>query len=339
MEQFPSLETSGSVFSGANPPLSTHANITAAAVKRALEPIRFPTDSSGKTLAEMAQRDLDATLQLLVDRAIYITGSSGAAIALKDGEGMVCRAASGECAPQIGAQLHVNSGLTGECVRGRQVLRCDDAANDPRVNQESCRGLGIVSVLVAPVTQEEEVIGVFELFSGRARAFEERDTTAVQRLGEMIQTAVTQAKAAASAQENIVAAPTTQEKPVAQKIEVRTEKAVAETPSAPTAQKDAAPPRDIAEKTEDSASVGHLAHQLAVHRCQACGFPVSEGRKLCVDCQALADSGDLPASSSTTFLAEYAERQKSAGWFRSNIYWVGVALISVATVAALVWLR
>ena len=46
-------------------------------------PTEFPGEDGGRSLAEVAQRDLDAALQLLADRAQYITGASGAAIALR----------------------------------------------------------------------------------------------------------------------------------------------------------------------------------------------------------------------------------------------------------------
>ena len=52
------------------------------------------------------------------------------------------------------------------CARGRP-LRCDDAERDPRVNREVCRQLGIASVVVMPVVNDDEVLGVFELFSGQ----------------------------------------------------------------------------------------------------------------------------------------------------------------------------
>ena len=54
---------------------------TAAALVVAREALRFPGEDGGKSLTEMARRDLDATLQLLAERAQYITGASGAAIA------------------------------------------------------------------------------------------------------------------------------------------------------------------------------------------------------------------------------------------------------------------
>ncbi len=59
---------------------------------------------------------------------------------------------------------------------------------------------GIASVVVMPLVRGEEVYGVFELLSGRPRAFEERDFVALNRLAEMIQTAVEHADAARRAE-------------------------------------------------------------------------------------------------------------------------------------------
>src|SRR3989454_4937203 len=169
---------------------------------RTPERLRFPAEDGGKSLTEMAQRDLNAALQLLAERAQYITGASAAAIALREDEEMICRASAGPSAPALGAHLQVNSGLSGESVRTRQILRCNNAELDSRVNRESCRALGIASVVVLPLIREPEVNGVFELFSGRAYAFGERDIIALERLAEMIQTALEHAEAARRAGEN-----------------------------------------------------------------------------------------------------------------------------------------
>src|SRR5271166_552181 len=159
---------------------------------------RFPGEDEGRSLAEIARRDLDAALQLLADRAQYITGASGAAIALRRGQhaDMLCRASSGLNAPELGALLSMEYGLSGESVRTGRALRCDDAAHDPRVNQEGCRQLGIASVVIMPIMSERQVFGVFELFSGKPHAFDERDVSALQRLGEMVEVAVRHAVAA-----------------------------------------------------------------------------------------------------------------------------------------------
>ena len=163
-------------------------------------PMRFPGEDGGRSLAEMAQRDLDAALQLLADRAQYITGASGAAIALRRSgmADMLCRASTGSNAPELGALLSTEFGLSGESVRTRKALRCDDAERDARVNQDVCRQLGIASVVVMPVVNDDEVLGVFELFSGQAHAFGDRDLSAVQRLSEMVETAVRLARATAT---------------------------------------------------------------------------------------------------------------------------------------------
>jgi hypothetical protein len=173
---------------------------------------RFPGEDGGHSMAEMAQRDLDAALQLLADRAQYITGAGGAAIALRRDERneMLCRASSGAKAPQLGALLSTESGLSGESVRTRMPLRCDNAEHDPRVNQESCRDLGIASVMIVPIMGEDrlgqgQVLGVFELFSGQPDAFAERDLSALQRLGEMVETAVKLARAAEGAPPEMLA--------------------------------------------------------------------------------------------------------------------------------------
>jgi GAF domain-containing protein len=164
-------------------------------------------DNGGTYLAGMAQRDLDAALQLLADRAQYITGANGAAIALRNGKSdMLCRASVGANAPELGALLSTEFGLSGESVRTRQALRCDDAERDARVNHEVCRQLGIASVVVMPVVHDDEVLGVFELFSGKTHAFSERDLAALQRLSEMVETAVRLARVAGNLPEKLSSA-------------------------------------------------------------------------------------------------------------------------------------
>ena len=171
--------------------------------------VRFPGEDGGRSLADMAQRDLDAALQLLADRAQYITGANGAAIALRrtGKKDMQCRATTGSNVPELGALLSTEFGLSGESVRTRQPLRCDDAERDKRVNREVCRQMGIASVVVMPVVNDDEVLGVFELFSGQVNAFGERDVSALRRLSEMVETAVRLAHAAENLPQRLNADP------------------------------------------------------------------------------------------------------------------------------------
>ncbi len=49
-----------------------------------------------------------------------------------------------------------------------------------------------------PVVHDDEVLGVFELFSGKVNAFGDRDVTALERLSQMVETAVRLARASES---------------------------------------------------------------------------------------------------------------------------------------------
>jgi GAF domain-containing protein len=127
--------------------------------------------------------DLKAALNLVAARALEITGSTGAAIAIGVQEQMTCRAMSGPTAPPLGAPLPLDSGLSGECLRSRRTLRCDDTESDPRVNHEACLRLGGVgSMLLVPLLRRNVAIGVLEVFSTRLRAFDESDEHVLELL-------------------------------------------------------------------------------------------------------------------------------------------------------------
>jgi len=278
--------------------------------------LRFPAEDGGKSLAELAQRDLAVALRLLAERAQYITGASGAAIALREGEELICRARAGPSAPEVGSHLQASSGLTGESVRTREILRCNDATTDPRVNHESCKSLGIASVMVMPLLREQEVTGVFELLSNRPHAFEERDVIALQRLGEMIGTAIDHAAAVKRGIDGVSA----------------------QVPPSPPS----LPETDLP-ATSHQIAAAPVRPQLAnIGRCQTCGFPVSGSRTLCLDCEAAQHSAEQASPGSRpgapAFLAQLGGRQDQ-GWWREHMYTIGIVLMAVLTAVLLLWLR
>lgn len=242
--------------------------------------------------------ELDAALQLLVERAQYITGATGTALALPQGEEMVCRASAGASVPAVGARLQVRSGLTGESISRRQLLRCDNAETDPRVNLEACRALGIASIVVLPLLRGDgEVCGLFELFSDHPYAFEERDLIALERMAGLTLTALDLAEQ----RQNSAAAPAPErepEKPVELLPELSTAssapQAFAIPPDIPLNPEAAEPPVLPAEPPVISSALPVTTPEpepasvpeamLRVQKCASCGFPVSEGRTLCLDC-------------------------------------------------------
>jgi putative methionine-R-sulfoxide reductase with GAF domain len=313
---------------------------------------RFPANGN-QSLNEMAQRDLEAALQLLAERAQYITGASGAAIALLEGSEMICRASAGPSAPELGAEVQVKSGLTGESVRTRQVLRCDDAETDSRVNRESCRSLGIRSVMVVPLVSEQNVIGVFELLADRANAFEERDVTALERLAEMVQTGLEHADAAKRALQEITAKSELAAEEKGSESEMAPTEPVPSEPAliepilaeketladAPVATASVTEPEKAADLTSQPPEALRPPMLEKIGKCEACGFPVSEGRTLCLDCEAARLSGESPAplagGQPPAFLAKF-ETRKEQGWLGSHIYTIGTVLMVILTVVLLV---
>jgi hypothetical protein len=292
--------------------------------------VRFPGEDNHQSLAQMAKTDLEAALQLLVDRAQYITGASGAAIALLTDDRMLCRASAGSSAPSIGTQLQMDSGLTGESVRLKKLLRCDDVETDPRVNRESCRALGIVSVVVFPLVCDEQVTGIFELLSGKAYAFEERDIHAVERLGEMIQTAL-------EVEPDIpLRVPATSNTNSNSKDEISSGQKQNSAPSEKPAKfSSELNSHDIQPVAPINPGIVAQLH-ASVGKCASCGFPVSGGRKYCLDCESSASRQDASVGSmdAPDFLASYSN-QKQKSWFSRNIYWIGIVLMSLATAAFL----
>jgi putative methionine-R-sulfoxide reductase with GAF domain len=302
------------------------------------DPLRFPGDDEGKSLAEMAEQDLEAALQLLAERAQYITGASGAAIGLCEGREMVCSASAGPCAPAVGTQLQIHSGLTGESVRAHQVLRCDDAETDPRVNRESCRAMGIRSVMVMPLVREQDVIGVFELLASRPQAFEERDVTALERLAEMILTALEHADAAKRALREIAEALGLPETELAE-VQIPVTATVSQVSSevAPESHE----PAEVA-STREISPPASASPRLNIKTCTSCGFPVSAGRTICLDCEAALGTDQKPAvtGQAPAFLSQLASETARPNWLQAHFHTIGALLMAAATVAiVLLYLR
>lgn len=133
---------------------------------------------------------LDEVLQLVADRACSITGASGVAIALAEDNAIICRASTGQIAPDRGARIDPNSGFSGACLRGGQTVRCDDSETDARVNAQACRALGTRSMVAVPLSAKQRVIGLVEAFSNETYGFNDADVRSLNLLAELILAAI-----------------------------------------------------------------------------------------------------------------------------------------------------
>ncbi len=130
--------------------------------------------------------DLAASLRMIAERARSLTRAASAAVALLHKGSVVCRATVGASAPAFGTRLDVNSGLSGECFREGKTLRCDDAEHDTRVDLESCRRLGVRSILAAPVRYERDTIGLLMVFAPKPFNFDEGDVAVAESLAHTV---------------------------------------------------------------------------------------------------------------------------------------------------------
>ena len=138
--------------------------------------------------------DLKSALQLIAQRSQALVRAAGIAIALADSDPdfMVCRAGSGN-APPIGARLQLGSGLSGDCVKRAVPVHCDDSEADARVDPESCRALGIRSILAVPIRAGDISVGLIEAFSPHPNTFTESDAKTLQRFAETVLVAANRA--------------------------------------------------------------------------------------------------------------------------------------------------
>jgi putative methionine-R-sulfoxide reductase with GAF domain len=137
-----------------------------------------------------AELDLEPAISAITERAQHLTGATGAAMALRAGDEIVCRARTGRTAPDLGVRLQTDAGISAEAVRSGEIMLCHDAERNPRVDLASCRCLGVRSILVSPLRHYHRTLGIFEVLSSSPGAFDERDVATMQLLSGLMVAAI-----------------------------------------------------------------------------------------------------------------------------------------------------
>jgi TonB family protein len=161
-----------------------------------LRPELRPEDSSTDPTSTLEQHlragfppdlALDLVLNELVARAAEATHASSAALALARGDEMVCRAATGQLAPDLGVPLNTRDGLSGACLQTRHPQLSVDTEFDPRLDPVVSRRLGIRSILIVPVFDADnnsQFEGILEVFSPSPAAFSYNDQIVLESFAE-----------------------------------------------------------------------------------------------------------------------------------------------------------
>ena len=148
---------------------------------RSLNALSALTDVS--LAAEIA---LDVALYELLQQACTATLATSGAIGFCDCGEIVCRARTGESAPDLGVRLDQHSTLAAACFETRDSQCCDDTETDPRVDAERCRRLGVRSILLVPILRVQELIGILEVLSPLPNAFGDKEAEVLRMFSQRV---------------------------------------------------------------------------------------------------------------------------------------------------------
>jgi TonB family protein len=131
----------------------------------------------------------DALIRATTEAAKVLTAADGVAIAFRSKGVILCRARSGDLAPDVGSYVNANAGISGECLRTASILVCHDARNDTRVDNLVCERMGVRSIVVVPLRGPVGISGILEVFSARGDAFGNREINCLRGLAEIAEAA------------------------------------------------------------------------------------------------------------------------------------------------------
>jgi diguanylate cyclase (GGDEF)-like protein len=139
--------------------------------------------------------DLREVMQRVAERAEALTAAAGAVVELAEAEDMVYRAATGTAAEHIGLRLRRATSLSGMCVALNEVLCCHDTENDSRVDRESCRRVGVGSMICVPLVHDGIAVGVLKVMAPDPNAFGADDVETLGLLSGLVAAHLTHAEA------------------------------------------------------------------------------------------------------------------------------------------------
>jgi PAS domain S-box-containing protein len=132
--------------------------------------------------------DLNAVIQLVVERARELSEADGAAVLILDGGEVAIRAAGGALAESAGRRRPVENSIAGAALRFGRPLLIRDVATDPRSGSDGGSG----SVICAPFFHGSEPAGAVEVRRATP-PFEANERNVVALLASMLSTALSQA--------------------------------------------------------------------------------------------------------------------------------------------------
>jgi diguanylate cyclase (GGDEF)-like protein len=129
-----------------------------------------------------SELDLDAVMAEVAAQAHRLTRADAAVVEMLDGDELVYRAVAGGAEKFRGMRMNAETSLSGRSIRSGEILWCQDAGSDPRVDLQVAREAGARSLVIVPLLQRRKAVGALKAYSGRPYAFSERELRIVQML-------------------------------------------------------------------------------------------------------------------------------------------------------------
>jgi len=125
-------------------------------------------------------------MQRVAEEATAVVGGAeGALIGLvREDATLTFVCGTGYLASQVGGKVPLDGSLSGLAVRTRATLRCNDAESDPRVHLDLCQAYRVVSSVCVPLRRGRDALGVLNVSSSRAHAFDDADVATLTKFAE-----------------------------------------------------------------------------------------------------------------------------------------------------------
>jgi len=254
--------------------------------------IMLPAEA-GNSLLAAAEMEFQATLQLLVDRACWVSGSHSGEIVLEEEGELRFAAVTGDSEHEPGTKVSSEEQRLSECLAGKCTFR-RGTNNAPTFSA------------AAPVMQDKKALGLVCLTSHNE--FSTECDAVLSGIADLVAVAIQHRDAAERAE----------------RLDFRDNEL--ELPSHWSAPENAEPKSRVAETQKVAAKPA-----TEVGTCEACGFPVSPGRSLCVECELKSETAQ-PAKN--LFKSDPEE-----SWLSAHGYTIASLVVTALTAAIILWLR
>jgi diguanylate cyclase (GGDEF)-like protein len=91
-------------------------------------------------------------------------------------------------------RMNAATSLSGRSIRSGEILWCQDAGSDPRVDFQAANEAGARSLVIVPLLQRRKAVGALKVYSGRPYAFGERELLVAQMMAGMLGSALVRAE-------------------------------------------------------------------------------------------------------------------------------------------------